>query len=125
MRNTFQKKIIYEALYNMRNHPTAEELYDHVYSVYPEIGKATVYRNLKSMANEGIIRKLEISGDVQRYDLLDNHYHGKCMLCDKIIDLDIPYREELDIELSKKYNILGHDIVFKIICSECKKEKNL
>ncbi len=125
MRNTRQKKIILDTLNNINCHPTAEELYDSIYSIFPDIGKSTIYRNLKSMTDKGIIRRLEISGDVQRYDFLDNHYHGRCILCNKIVDIDIPYQKKLDKQLTKKYDILGHDIVFKIICNECRKEKKL
>ncbi len=121
-RNTFQKKLILDVISNYKNHPTAEDVFNIIHKNYPNISKATVYRNLKLMANNGIIKKLEMNDTFEHYDLNHNHYHAKCVFCSKIIDLDIPYQKELDQKVKEKFNIIGHDTIFKIICNDCKKE---
>ena len=45
-RNTIQKELIRNAVYDMKRHVTANEVYDFLKATYPTIGKGTVYRNL-------------------------------------------------------------------------------
>ena len=45
-RNTIQKDLVRNAVYEMRRHVTANEVYEFVKEAYPTIGKGTVYRNL-------------------------------------------------------------------------------
>ena len=51
-RNTIQKDLVRNAVYEMRRHVTANEVYEFVKEVYPTIGKGTVYRkfHLKAFA---------------------------------------------------------------------------
>ena len=45
-RNTIQKDLVRDAVYEMRRHVTANEVYEFIKEAYPTIGKGTVYRNL-------------------------------------------------------------------------------
>ena len=54
-RHTVQKNMIYAALCELKNHPTAHEVYEHVRTAHPTISKATVYRVLNRMAEQGTI----------------------------------------------------------------------
>ena len=45
-RNTIQKDLVRNAVYEMRRHVTANEVYEFIKEAYPTIGKGTVYRNL-------------------------------------------------------------------------------
>ena len=45
-RNTIQKDLVRNAVYEMRRHVTANEVYEFIKAAYPTIGKGTVYRNL-------------------------------------------------------------------------------
>ena len=46
-RNTIQKQLVLEAVAQLHNHPTAEQVYAQVVKEHPTISKATVYRNLE------------------------------------------------------------------------------
>mgnify|MGYP003289917712 CR=1 FL=1 len=54
-RNTIQKDLVRNAVYEMRRHVTANEVYEFVKEVYPTIGKGTVYRNLDILVEEGAL----------------------------------------------------------------------
>ena len=56
-RSTKQREIVYEALMRLY-HPTAEEVYEYLRGEFPTIGRATVFRNLAVLAEEGRIVKL-------------------------------------------------------------------
>jgi len=119
-RKTFQKQLILDVINNSYDHPTAEDIYAIIVEKYPNISKATVYRNLKLMAEKDLIKKIEIADSNIHYDKLDTHYHKKCIKCNKLIDLTIDYQKELDSLLNEE--IIGHDIIFKYICEDCKSD---
>ena len=48
-RNTIQKDLVRNTVYEMRRHVTANEVYEFIKEEYPTIGKGTVYRNLDKM----------------------------------------------------------------------------
>lgn len=53
-RNTVQQKIIAGQLAKLHgSHPTADEVYQSMKDEYPSISRATVYRNLNKMSDNG------------------------------------------------------------------------
>ena len=51
-RNTIQKDLVRNTVYEMRRHVTANEVYEFIKEAYPTIGKGTVYRNLDKILME-------------------------------------------------------------------------
>ena len=45
IRNTIQKDLVKNAVYEMKRHVTANEVCEFLKKEYPTIGKGTVYRN--------------------------------------------------------------------------------
>lgn len=63
-RNTLQKEIVKRTVKGMRNHPSAQEVYNEVLRHYPGISKATVYRILNLLSESGeILRVKNPDGD--------------------------------------------------------------
>lgn len=126
-RNTIQRQLVLSAVRQLQNHPTADEVYQEVQKNCPTISRATVYRNLKLLAEEGEIRLRNISGSPERYDhICSNHYHQRCEQCGKVMDVEMPYMASLDEEVRKrnKYLIKSHDLTFVGLCPECAKKKH-
>ena len=89
-RNTIQKDLVRNTVYEMRRHVTANEVYEFIKEAYPTIGKGTVYRNLDILVEEGALRKVEVSDGPNRFDFaLKNHYHVRCVNCGEISDVDM------------------------------------
>lgn len=128
-RNTMQKEITYDAVVAYMGHPSAEEVYEIVNKKYPTISKATVYRNLKTLAEEGRIRRIESHSRLTetRYDLtLSIHSHGVCVNCGKIVDIDVPGEGSIDNESVSReegFKLLSHELIFEGICKECSSAK--
>ena len=124
-RNTIQKDIVRNTVYEMRRHVTANEVYEFVKEFCPTIGKGTVYRNLDILVEEGDLRKVEVPDGPNRFDLtLKNHYHVRCVNCGEISDVDM---DEILGLLEKIHDthgtdFLGYDILFKGICPKCQKK---
>lgn len=61
-RNTIQKQLVLDAVFRLANHPTAEEVYAEVARSHPTVSKATVYRNLGSLSEDGLLRHIKMPG---------------------------------------------------------------
>jgi len=123
-RNTVQKKVILDIMKQLGNHPTVDDVYVEVKKTYNNISKNTVYRNLLQLADDGEIRKVSLQGEPERYDNISKkHYHFKCNTCEMMSDVEMDYLEDIN-EIAKQKNefqIIEHDIVFRGICSTCRK----
>ena len=125
-RNTIQRTLVLDAVRQLHNHATAEEIYQSVVKLHPSVSRATVYRNLSRLVDDGEIRRLEIPNEPDRFDhLCHQHYHVKCVKCQRIFDVDMEYLGEIESKIkdSHGFDIVGHDLVFWVICPECKNSK--
>ena len=111
-------------------HLTAEEIYDEVKKVCPDIGLATVYRTVLLLEEVGVIFKLDLNDGCSRYELVHEdeehrHHHLICNKCKKVIEVQDDLLEELEERIRNTYgfDILDHSVKFFGICSECKNKK--
>ena len=124
-RMTQQRRVILEELREMKQHPTAEEVYWVVRERLPKISLGTVYRNLDVLSNEGEIRRLDWAGAKARYDGGgDDHYHARCVRCGAVADIA---RKELRLLRQTPsevhgFEILGYRLEFEGICPQCRQE---
>jgi len=127
-----QKKIRYtneriEILNFLRgnfSHPAVEEVFEALRKKLARISKATVYRNLKFLAEKGLIQEVNIKG-VSRFEPnLDPHHHAICRDCGKIMDFESKELTEYSLEIAKKIkemDVKSSSTNFYGICKECKK----
>ena len=115
-RNTIQKDLVRNTVYEMRRHVTANEVYEFIKEAYPTIGKGTVYRNLDILVEEGALRKVEVPNGPNRFDFtLKNHYHVRCIKCGEIFDVDMDQIPDLLERIHNTHGIefVDYDISFK------------
>ena len=116
-----QRELIYEALRQTEQHPTAEMIYQWLKPANPSLSLGTVYRNLNLLADEGAISRMAFP--VERYDAKTMpHPHFCCDQCGAVYDLHLPYDAELDRQalLASGHDVTGHEVVFHGICTKCK-----
>ena len=124
-----QREIIFDTLRRHSIHPTAERLYNIIKGEQPDsnIGIATVYRNLRRMANSGSIKKISGLEEAEHFDHnTHTHYHFLCKKCNKVFDIDAKVAPEI-IENTQKetgFIIDSYDVVFHGICKDCQTEEN-
>lgn len=121
-RNTIQKDLVRNAVFEMKRHVTANEVYAFIKKMYPTIGKGTIYRNLEILVEEGALRKVEVLDGPNRFDFtLENHYHVMCVRCGEISDVDMDEIPDLLERIHDNHGIeyLDYDISFKGICPQC------
>lgn len=124
-RNTMQKELTLEAVRSFDGHPSAEDVYRVISRKYSTISKATVYRNLATLCQEGKISRVSgFDGAEAHYDhRVDSHMHGFCLRCGKVVDI------ECDADLGKfserahcadeGFVITSPKLVFEGVCKEC------
>ena len=125
-RNTIQRDLVLEAVMTLRNHPTPEEVYEHIHKDHPTVSKGTVYRNLNFLVESGQLSKIPIPGAAHRVDhTLAPHYHIVCKQCGRVYDVDMPYQAELagKIRDTGGFEIQEHEIVFWGTCPHCGKRQ--
>ena len=90
-RNTVQQKIIAGQLAKLHgSHPTADEVYQSMKDEYPSISRATVYRNLNKMSDNGQALKVRVSSGADHFDdTLRPHYHVVCAKCGRVDDVEV------------------------------------
>ncbi len=123
-RNTAQRELVLRAVKELKNHPTAEEILAEVRKSAPSVSMGTVYRNLKILAEEGLVLKIEAAGESDRFDhSVGEHCHLRCVICGKLRDLELDVIPTLE-ECAKAsgLDLLGCDVVFRGICPDCKKK---
>lgn len=67
LRNTPQREVIYRALLQKRDHPTADEVYSRVRLELPSISLATVYNCLETLVQCDLVRQVNFERGPTRY----------------------------------------------------------
>lgn len=116
-----QRQVVLEELRKVKSHPTVDEVYEAARLRLPRISLATVYRNLESLANEGIIQKLQVSGSQMRFDgNVEQHSHIRCACCGRVDDIE----DGGLVSWPKNpggYEITGCRVEFAGICPDCRR----
>ncbi|MBE7028253.1 MAG: transcriptional repressor [Ruminococcaceae bacterium] len=116
-----QRDMILEYLKGTKSHPTPEHIFDDLRNDHPELGIATVYRNLKMLYSQGLIKKLNLGEGADRYDAdTSNHYHFLCESCGSVSDLN---DNDLVINFKNEnaMKIKSHEVYVFGLCPECNK----
>ena len=71
-------------------HVDTEAIIVAVHQVSPEVSRQAVYNSLHTLADSGLVRRIQPAGSVARYEsrIGDNHHHLVCRSCNVIVDVD-------------------------------------
>ncbi len=125
-RNTVQRTIILDALRDLANHPTAGQVYEAVHAQHPTISKATVYRTLGRLADEGIVLRVRINNGADHFDHQTfEHSHIRCVGCGRVDDVEVSPMEGVDeaAAASSGYKVRGHVLQFDGLCPACQRDE--
>lgn len=108
---TPQRISILEAVYNSNNHPTVDNIIEHIHNAHPNIATGTVYKVLDTLVENQLTKRVKTAKDVMRYDgIMETHHHLYCSESDLIEDYTDQELDELLIEYFKLKNIGGFKI---------------
>lgn len=122
MKYSRQREIIKNIVTQNKLHPTADEVYIMLKPDNPNLSLGTVYRNLNSLTQAGVMTKLHIPNGSDRFDgNIDEHYHVICNNCGAIFDVEYSLLSDLDkkIEENTGMIIVSHQLLVNGICKRC------
>lgn len=104
-------------------HLTAEKIFFEIKKKFPKIVLASVYNNLNMLTRQGLIKKVSIDGQPDRFDKIKKHDHLVCRTCGKIADFEFgDLTENLVGQLHS--SIFDYDLKVFYECPECKSKSN-
>lgn len=125
-RNTIQKKLIVDTLRSLGSHVSASAVYHELQRTHPEIGRATVFRVLSQLSEDGDLLRLSFSESDDRFDVtVYPHYHCICRKCGLVLDVDFDGDEIIENAHVDGFEIEEAHIEFIGLCDKCKSELQL
>ncbi|MBW9207637.1 transcriptional repressor [Mumia sp. zg.B17] len=89
----------------------------------PTVSHQAVYDSLRTLADHGLVRRIQPSGSVARYEARvgDNHHHVVCRSCGAIADVDCAVGEAPCLHASddRGFVIDEAEVVFWGTCASC------
>lgn len=105
------------------NHPCAAEVYAEMKRIMPEIGIATVYRNLNVLVEAGLLLRLTLAGEPDRFDFrLDSHNHAICDKCGEVFDFECSSIGDISKKLlqDNDFKVTTTNIFVRGLCKKCR-----
>lgn len=124
-RNTVQKKLIVATLKRLNCHASAGMVFKELQETNPEIGRATVFRVLSAMADDGELQRLKFTDDDDRFDItLFPHSHIVCRCCGRVDDVWFDQNPDLASHVtdSAGFKVEEITIEFKGLCRSCREK---
>ena len=119
---TNQRIEILDFLKKFDGHPTVDDVYEGVRKKLTRISKATVYKNLRFLAEKGLVKEVNIKG-VSRFEAnLIPHHHIICIGCGKISDYESEKLTEYSLKIAgeiEDFEVETTDTNFYGICKNC------
>lgn len=119
-----QRQDILKIIQESDRHLTAEEIFLRCREAGIAMSMATVYRNLGILTDQGVVKRVSIVGEPDRYDRnLSFHEHIICNRCKRIQDIHVARLMEL-LEEQTGIEICSYDLCMRYICPECRKKED-
>lgn len=108
---TPQRIAVLETIIKLNNHPSAENIIEHIRQTHPNIATGTVYKVLDVLNDHGLINKVKTERDIMRYDaLLEKHHHLYSSQSDRIEDYTDGKLDKMLEDYFKNKDIAGFSI---------------
>src|ERR1700693_2033149 len=127
LRLTGPRRVVLDVVRATESHPTAERVHQMVRRRLPRVSLGTVYRNLRLLVAQGLVK--ELPGPHTRFDCnLSEHHHFTCLACGRIADVAGPLTEPHSRALVSRvassggFSVTHHRIEFYGRCAACRRK---
>jgi Fur family transcriptional regulator, stress-responsive regulator len=125
LRVTRPRLAVLEAVHSLP-HADTETIFGAVRSDLPDVSRQAVYDVLAALTGVGLVRKIQPSGSVARYEsrVGDNHHHVVCRSCGVIADVDCAVGEAPCLTPSEHDALDGFvldeaEVIYWGLCPDC------
>jgi Fur family peroxide stress response transcriptional regulator len=120
---TLQRRLIFEAVRDRTDHPSADSIFEEVRRRAPGISRTTVYRTLDLFVRLGLIARAQHHDVGVRFDpRTDRHHHLVCVGCRKIVDFEDPGLNRIPLPASGHgFEIADYSVYFRGLCPDCRR----
>ena len=119
-RKTQQRGVVLQVLTEAGRPLSPQEILDAAREIVPSLGIATVYRNVKTLVENGVLEPVELPGSAQRYEVAGKHHHHHfyCSGCDKVFEIE-GWSVGMNANLPQDFEVEDHVVVLYGRCSDC------
>jgi Fur family peroxide stress response transcriptional regulator len=127
---THQRQVIYETVMSLHGHPSPELIYEKVKKKIPAISLATVYKNVRTFLDAGMLREVSVHHGSLKVEPNEHaHHHLVCIRCKRITDLDEERLGPVRIPVRVKERLRGFQVTRIAIdvlgvCAACTPKEN-
>ena len=104
-------------------HADTDSIFGAVRGELPKVSHQAVYDVLRALTAAGLVRRIQPSGSVARYEsrVGDNHHHVVCRSCGAIADVDCAVGETPCLTASDDlgFSIDEAEVIYWGVCPEC------
>jgi Fur family ferric uptake transcriptional regulator len=120
-RDTRQRDAIKDVIEAARGPLSPLEVLERARDAVPAIGIATVYRNLKLLVAEDVVKLVSLPGEAARYELGESahHHHFQCTTCRRVYDVP-GCPGNLRKLAPRGFTVEYHDLTLYGRCAECR-----
>ena len=119
---TPRRKVIIKLFIDCDSHLTPEEVWNNLRKDFDQCGLPSVYRNLESLAECGILTRIQQFDRKKHYGLCTarndyHHHHITCIHCGKVEEIrDCAIKNRKRV---KGYKVISHYMQVNGICADC------
>lgn len=123
LKSSKNREAVLEVLKGTTIHPSADWIFEKMKEINPNIGIATVYRNLKTLLAQKEIIKVDVGDGLDHYDAQTDirHDHTYCTSCGAIGDIEAISASSLEKFAHDKFSVETYSLVLFGKCEKCQK----
>lgn len=126
MERATQQRFAIEAVLESAGRPLSPaEVVEGTRGAVGTVGLATVYRNLKRLAEEGVVHPVELPGEATRYEVASSrhHHHFQCLACRRVFDTQ-GCPGNLQRLAPPGFSVERHEVTLYGRCAACRPQGN-
>ena len=101
-----------------------EEIWQDLRRIDPHMGRATVFRAIEMLVHMGVLNRIDFADGTHKYRTCgeSHHHHLTCVLCHRVVDIDICLPEEqiYMVGAQNDFVIEGHSLTLFGRCRDCR-----
>jgi len=102
-----------------KGHADIDHIYNEIKKEFVSISLATVYKNINTMLDAGLIQEIKVPQKKSKYEITKHkHSHFVCEKCGEVYDIDPP--KTIEFDLPEGFEDKEVSVMVTGLCKECR-----